>query len=140
MLDMAREAAPEGQAPREAHLTIEDVTQEWRLEIPEQIATDSTVIPVDDSPGSSYQRARVEVHSHHNYSAFFSPTDDAEQTRFLIFAVLGRIYERPEIRVRIGIYGQFYDIEAAHIFEVPEGLTDAFLEEEDYLDDGTENQ
>lgn len=104
---------------------IED-EQRWRLDLPEQLQEHSSVRPVDDGEGSGYRQATIEVHSHHAMEAFFSGTDDADEQGFRIYGVIGEIFTKPKLRVRVGCYGHFLEIPADQIFEMPEmGITDA---------------
>jgi hypothetical protein len=50
---------------------------------------------------------------------------DEQGARF--YAVIGRIYSRPEIRLRLGVYGDFVDLPAAALFEGLGPFTDAGL-------------
>lgn len=96
---------------------------EWHLHIPEQIATPTSVTPVETS-SPSYDTAIIEVHSHHAMSAQFSATDDREESgKFRIFAVLGTIFTRPTICVRVGIYSHLWEIPANWVFELPSELS-----------------
>ena len=59
----------------------------------------------------------ADVHSHHRMRAFFSATDDGDETGFRIYVVMGDIFAMPEIAVRVGIYGDHYPIPAAWVFD-----------------------
>jgi PRTRC genetic system protein A len=107
------------------HLIWLEGADRWRLDEPEQIADGASVRPTDDSEGSSYQLALIEVHSHHNMDAFFSGTDDADEQGFRIYGVIGNIFTEPKLRVRVGCYGYFYEVPAETIFEMPVGIADA---------------
>lgn len=97
----------------------------WDLNIPEQVATSTSVRPLQEVT-SSYTNALIEVHSHHTMPAFFSPQDDCEESgKFRIFAVMGQIFTRPTISVRLGIYDCFSPLSATLVFELPTELTDA---------------
>lgn len=88
--------------------------QEWKLFIPEQQATPWAVKPLSayDSPD-----VLVEVHSHNSMGAFFSAADDAEETGFRIYGVLGRVNgEKPEIALRVGLYGHFLPVNVESVF------------------------
>jgi hypothetical protein len=76
-------------------------------------------------PAPSYETAVVEVHSHHGMAARFSPTDDADETGFRVFGVLGEIYTQPTLRVRVGLYGHYWEIPATWVFQLPHRVTDA---------------
>lgn len=99
----------------------------WRITIPEQVQSAGGVHPVDPYAGGA--ETIMEVHSHHGMGAFFSATDNhEEQAGFRLFAVLGRVTSQsPEIRVRVGIYGHFWEIPADWAFELPRFVRDATL-------------
>lgn len=102
----------------------------WSVDIPAQKAGSDFVHPIQTGAGSQNANALIELHSHPDSSAHFSPKDDEdEKSGFRIYAVIGRIFHRPEIRVRVGCYGYFMEIPASEIFELPEGVTDCFIEE-----------
>lgn len=103
------------------------VDSNWQLDIPEQVASPTSVKPLLASLGSAYETALIEVHSHHFMNAQFSLTDDLEESgKFRIFAVMGEIFTRPTINVRVGIYSHFWQIPAAWVFEMPHELNDSF--------------
>lgn len=128
MLKLSRSACVRNGQPIEAlfHLLWLDREQRWSLCWPEQEATGSSVRPLADSGGSSYQRALIEVHSHHQMQAFFSGQDDADEQGFRVYGVLGEIFTSPKISVRVGCYGYFLDVPADQIFELPGELTDRY--------------
>ena len=132
MLHLAQHAqGPHGE-PVEIifHLLLDD-GMTWRVVIPEQVQLPSSAKPLDDSAGSSYSQAVIEVHSHADMPAWFSTFDDYDETGVRIYAVLGRIFERPEIRVRVGLYGFRCEIPASLIFEMPSELRDRVAAETD---------
>lgn len=92
---------------------------QWRVDMPKQVQSPGGVHPVDPFAGGA--DTVLEVHSHHSMAACFSGTDDREERAgFRLFAVLGRLNaRRPEIRVRAGVYGYFWDIPAAWVFDLP---------------------
>lgn len=99
----------------------------WQLDIPDQLATAGSVKPTELS-SNSYEVALIEIHSHHSMNAHFSPIDDEEESgKFRLFAVLGEIFTRPTINVRVGIYNNFWQIPAGWIFELPAELTDTYV-------------
>ena len=100
---------------------------QWTLTIPPQAATAMSVQATLDALDPVYSRAVLEVHSHHDMSAFFSADDDREELgKFRIFAVLGQIGSAPEISVRVGMWAYFYNFPASSVFELPEGVSDVF--------------
>jgi PRTRC genetic system protein A len=90
------------------HLAWKD--SRWQVVVPRQTRTPVSVQPDQDAP--SYENALIEVHSHHSMEARFSGTDNAEETGFRVYAVLGSIFTHPTIRVRVGIYGHRWEIPA----------------------------
>lgn len=60
----------------------------------------------------------IEVHSHNLMPAFFSSTDDKEETGLRIYAVLGKVTNPvAEIRVRVSVYGHYWTIPYEWVFE-----------------------
>ncbi len=124
MLELARAAtSPDGQ-PIEAAFHLSWSGLSWELEIPVQQASAAHVQPLGPAIGSSYARALIEVHSHHTMPACFSGTDDADETGFRLFGVLGDIFGEACLRVRIGLYDHRWEIPAISIFELPEDVAD----------------
>jgi PRTRC genetic system protein A len=105
----------------------------WQLTIPVQEQEAMQVRPVVAMlDGASYANTLVEVHSHHRMSAFFSATDTADEQGFRLYAVLGKLAPDaylPEIRVRVGVYGHFYEMPAGWVLSLPEGITDCVTRE-----------
>jgi len=99
----------------------------WKLVTPQQIQTAMSVRPDEDAP--SYRNALIEVHSHHGMGTHFSGTDNAEESGFRLYVILGRIFSQPTLRVRVGIYGRRWEIPARWIFNLPLGIADAFYAE-----------
>jgi PRTRC genetic system protein A len=93
----------------------------WRCRIPKQFQSVSSC-----RSKKLYQSALIELHSHGNMSAFFSDTDDAEENGFRIYSVIGKLKNNYlEIKVRVGLFGYFWNIPADSIFELPYFFTDA---------------
>ncbi len=62
----------------------------------------------------------AEFHSHGRLAAFFSATDDRDEQGFRIYGVAGRLVDaRPELRLRIGVYGHFAPAEWSQLFDGP---------------------
>ena len=81
------------------------------------------VYPAQDATGArdAYQGGGdpaivMDVHSHCEMSAFFSATDDRDETGFRFYAVMGHIFTRPEIRLRLGIYGDHWPVPVTALF------------------------
>ena len=126
ILHLAREAAAE--EPREALFHLSQAEDGWQLIVPPQAQTEGSVEPLDSGPESSYARALVEIHSHHRMPAKFSNIDDQEERGFRIFGVIGRIWERPEIRFRVGVFGQFVEVPARWVCQLPAEIRDCVEE------------
>ena len=62
----------------------------------------------------------AEFHSHGSLSAFFSATDDRDEQGFRIYGVAGRLHSaRPELRLRVGVYGHFAPAAWSQVFDGP---------------------
>lgn len=102
----------------------------WELIEPEQDRQHASVRPLEDDADSPYGRTFIEIHSHHTWEAQASEIDDTEEIgKFRIFVVLGDIFKKPSVRVRVCVHEYFVEVPADSIFEMPEGVTDALLEE-----------
>ncbi len=62
----------------------------------------------------------AEFHSHGTSRAFFSKTDDGDEQGFRIYGVAGRLdTDRPELSLRVGVYGHFAPADWAQVFNGP---------------------
>ena len=104
--------------------------EDWRMDIPLQVARVCSVVPMDhmDVRGT---RALIDLHSHGVLLPFFSPTDDRDEQGFRVYAVIGEADRAARICVRVGVYGHYFDIAASEIFEMPAELLDSFEVEEE---------
>lgn len=131
ILYVSREVA---QKDLEALFYLSLQANEWRLEIPQQIQTYESVKPVEKGVGSPYERAVIEIHSHHRMPATFSLDDDHDETGFRIYGVIGKINPArdywPEINLRVGVYGDWWPLPAEMILEMPVKLNDCNAESE----------
>jgi hypothetical protein len=82
-------------------------------------------------------RALIDLHSHATLEPFFSPTDNKDEQGFRIFAVIGKVNEKPEIRVRVGVYGNYWKIPADMVFELPGEIRDAYYGKGEVIYDET---
>lgn len=110
------------------YLVWETDKQEWQLIVPEQVQRQNSVRPKDPT-NEAYRVALIESHSHHCMAAFFSSTDDADEQGLKFYCVLGNIFDKPQIAVRLGIYGQFFPLPASTILTLPPEVEDAFFSE-----------
>jgi hypothetical protein len=84
-----------------------------------------STIARDDDP--AYQNALLEIHTHPPGCNDFSSQDDADESgKFRLFGILVDIHsQKPEIRLRVGIYDSFWEIPVETITDEPlESLTD----------------
>ena len=66
--------------------------------------------------------ALLQIHSHGAYPAYFSATDDADEQGFGLYGVVGRLgSERPEVALRVGVYGYFLPVPLEAVFEGDRG-------------------
>ena len=64
--------------------------------------------------------AVAEFHSHGGHGAFFSATDDRDEQGFRIYGVVGRLNTpRPELSLRVGVYGHFAPLVWPQVFDSP---------------------
>jgi PRTRC genetic system protein A len=96
-------------------------TEKWTVHMPAQRRGWGRVVPLDpnDPQGTS---ALIDLHSHARMSSFFSPADDHDERGFRLYAVLGNLHHAPTIRVRVGVYGHFYELPPSSVFELPTGV------------------
>lgn len=88
-----------------------DPAKPWICQMPDQIGSPTALRFADDG------RAVIDLHSHNSMAAFFSDTDNADEQGFRFYAVIGRIdTPRPEIRVRVGVYGHHLAVPATTVF------------------------
>ena len=63
----------------------------------------------------------AEFHSHGSSRAFFSATDDRDEQGFRIYGVAGCLdAPRPELRLRVGVYGHFAPLDWPQVFCGPD--------------------
>ena len=87
----------------------------YRLVVPPQAGT-ATRLAYQPPAG-----VVAEFHSHGGSRAFFSATDDRDEQGFRIYGVAGRLDAlRPELRLRVGVYGHFAPVEWSQVFGGPD--------------------
>ena len=98
--------------PREAmyHLVVEGSL--CRLRRLTQVATAAHL----SYSGGGEADIVAEIHSHQEMSSFFSVTDNKDEQGFRFYGVIGKIFTRPELRLRLGVYGDFCDVPATTLF------------------------
>ena len=106
------------------HLTWSEATSSWQLEKPAQRQTPTTIHPVGPFAGTSYEKYLIEVHSHHGLAFHdYSPVDDeSEAGMFRLFGLLVDIFNRPRLRLRVGVFGHRWEVLASLAFDLPPEL------------------
>lgn len=107
-------------------LNFDHEPQVWNVDAPRQVCHTTSVFPVDRSDPLG-MKALIDLHSHALIEPFFSHADNKDEQGFRIFAVLGKVNEKPQILVRVGVYGNYWHIPASLIFELPEEILDAYF-------------
>lgn len=93
------------------------------------------VLPTQTRGPASVQYEKVpnavlEVHSHANMHAYFSGTDDTDEQGFMLYAVFGRLaHVRPQLNMRVGVYGHFGQVRWPEIFSGPPPAVDLLDDE-----------
>ena len=86
----------------------------YRLVVPPQLGT-TTSLAYAPPAG-----VVAEFHSHGASRAFFSKTDDRDEQGFRIYGVIGHLdSDRPELSLRVGVYGHFAPVEWSRVFDGP---------------------
>jgi PRTRC genetic system protein A len=94
------------------HLVYEQAM--LRVRVPLQEASASRVsYQMPDDAGAIL----LDLHSHHHMAAYFSSTDDRDDQGLSVSAVIGRIDTRPEICMRLNVYGHHQTLPATVLFE-----------------------
>jgi len=79
---------------------------------PAQRATVAGVVGVESDPAGVI----LDLHSHGNLNAFWSGTDDGDEQGFRVYGVIGRLDTRPEIGLRLGVYGYWFPLPCSALF------------------------
>jgi PRTRC genetic system protein A len=104
------------------HIVVENGVV--RLLRPGQIATAAHLA----YKGGDNPNIVVEIHSHQEMDPFFSTTDNRDEQGFRFYGVIGRIFSRPEIRLRLGMYGDFTKVSVNLLFTNPGPFQEAASE------------
>ena len=84
----------------------------YRLVVPEQ---EGTATRLKYTPPAGVV---AEFHSHGSSRSFFSATDDRDELGFRIYGVVGRLdTPRPELSLRVGVYGHFAPVDWSQVFD-----------------------
>jgi PRTRC genetic system protein A len=121
LLDAQRARRPDGDL-NEALYHFHHNGARVRVVKPAQRATATAVVGAEaDAAG-----VILDLHSHGTMGAFWSGTDDNDEQGFRVYGVIGRLDERPEIRLRLGVYGYWFPIPVGVLFDNREGFVDIF--------------
>lgn len=113
------------QLPTEAIVQIvyDCETREYSCHYPESDKSLCAVSWSDRNIIKSKSESQVivmEIHSHNTMPAFFSSTDDNDETLPMLYGVMGRLDdEHGQFKVRAGFGGSFQDKTVQEIFELP---------------------
>ena len=104
----ARYAAPNETA---AAIVYSACTGALRLAACETVTADADHVVYQPPLLAASEQVAVDLHSHGEAAAFFSPMDDADDRAIKICGVFGRVQSRhPEARFRLAINGLFIDL------------------------------
>lgn len=119
-----RARTPENE-PAEILFHLSYLENHWQLSIPEQEQHRNSVRSTqpDELWGPT---PLIDLHSHHEWESFFSPTDTADEQGCRIYAVWGSLFTQPVLCVRVGIYGHFYPVPALAVFDLPAIIDDGY--------------
>ena len=88
--------------------------QTYRLVVPPQLGTATSLAYAPPS------EVVAEFHSHGRSRSFFSATDDKDEQGFRVYGVAGRLDTgRPEVSLRVGVYGHFAPVQWSQVFDGP---------------------
>jgi len=79
-------------------------------------------IPVQDRSAGSvvYEVGAsvvLEIHSHGHMGAWFSGTDNIDETGLKLYGVIGKLNATPIVKLRIGAYGYFKELSWSEVFD-----------------------
>ncbi|KKL05975.1 hypothetical protein LCGC14_2600660 [marine sediment metagenome] len=79
-------------------------------------------IPVQDKSAGSvvYEVGKsvvLEIHSHGHGGAWFSGTDNIDETGLKLYGVVGKLAATPIVKLRIGVYGYFRELFWNEVFD-----------------------
>ncbi|PSB49217.1 hypothetical protein C7B80_03200 [Cyanosarcina cf. burmensis CCALA 770] len=95
----------------------------WQLVTPAQKQDATSCQPIDTSADSSTCNAAIEIHSHGAMAAFFSPTDDRDESSgFRLYGAIGKVRSpTPQMLLRVGLFGHCWNVPLARVFNLKGG-------------------
>ena len=106
---------------REALYSFQVQEKQVRVMRPRQIATPGSVT----SAGLDDPAILLELHSHGNMPAFWSPTDNHDEQGIRLYGVMGRLDSVPEMKLRVGVCGHWKPLFVNQLFTGDGGFRDA---------------
>ncbi len=89
--------------------------QTVQLKKPPQEATAVSV--TSSNSGDADENIICDLHSHGNMDAFWSETDDMDERNGRLYAVVGKLdSNKPEMRLRVGVYGYWMSLPITALF------------------------
>jgi PRTRC genetic system protein A len=80
---------------------------------PQEASVASVKARTSDTP----EPPLLELHSHGSLPAFWSSQDDRDEGGFYFYGVVGKVdTDRPEIRLRLGVYGYWWEVPVGVLF------------------------
>ncbi len=93
----------------------------YHICVPEQeVSATSTVYEVQDD-------TVLDLHSHGGMRAFFSGTDNHDESGFRLFGVVGDLSGTPQLRLRVGLYGYHHLVPWEEVFTGSPAVVDDLL-------------
>jgi PRTRC genetic system protein A len=108
----SRQAALAGEGPKE--LLFQLCCHNGRLVLtkPPQQTTAVSIKYTEANP----KVIVADIHSHHWLPAEFSAQDDVSDSRLRLYGVVGNIFDQPVLRLRVGIYSDFWSVPVTTLF------------------------
>ena len=111
---------------------------EWSFMAPKQWAySNSVTIEYDPDIGEENRKyVACTIHSHPNFGAFFSPTDDKDAKEYPgIHITVGKVHSaQPEYDVRVSSMGMLFEVRPEDVIEDPDNI----MEDEEGFEDWDE--
>ncbi|MBA7542911.1 hypothetical protein ES705_35236 [subsurface metagenome] len=81
----------------------------------------------------------LEMHSHGHMGAWFSTTDNVDETGLKLYGVVGKLNATPIVKLRIGVYGYFRELFWSEVFDGSLAGALEYEKEEVISEDGLQN-
>lgn len=114
----AIEAARHSPCETMYHWRFDPESGEVAVRTPEQVGTAGRVTYT----GGDDTAVVLDLHSHHTMDAYFSATDNRDEQGFRFYGVLGRLGGKPQLRLRVGVYGHHWPVPTRALFDLSGNL------------------